>query len=62
MPAYPTPTVDPVLPVPCAQAGAGVPGGNGKTGPFFGLVDWKQTKTFFPLFRVGRYLFPDTLM
>ena len=39
-----------------------MPGGTGKTGPFFGLIDSKQLKTFFPLLRVGTYLSPDTLM
>ena len=39
-----------------------MPGGKGKTGFFFGLTEWKQLKTFFPLFSVATYLSPDTLM
>ena len=35
-----------------------MPAGNGNTGPFFGLIDSKQLKTFFPLFSVGTYCVP----
>ena len=45
-----------------AQAGDGVPAGSGNTGSFFGLIDSKQLRTFFPSFSVGTYLFPSTLM
>ncbi len=45
-----------------AQAGVGVPGGSGYTGFFFGSMDAKHTKTFFPWFNVGRYWSPTTLI
>ena len=38
-----------------------MPAGNGKTGFVFGLADWKQLKTFLPLFSVGWYCVPDHL-
>ena len=58
----PVPTLALALPARRDQAGAGVPGGSGNTGSFFGLIDSKQLKTFCPLFSVATYLFPDTLM
>ena len=39
-----------------------MPGGSGKTGSFFGLIDSKQLKTFCPVLSAGTYLSPDTLM
>ena len=40
---------------------AGVPGGSGNTGPFFGLMDWKQLNTFSPLFSGSDVLVLDHL-
>ena len=41
----------------------GVPAGSGSTGPFFGLMDPKQTKTLVLLvLSAGTYLFPFTCM
>jgi hypothetical protein len=41
----------------------GVPGGNGSTGPFFGLMDPKHTNTLFLLvLSAGTYLSPFTWM
>ena len=57
----PTPTLAPV-PARRDQAGAGVPGGSGKTGSFFTLVESKQLNTFCPLLSAGTYLSPETLM
>ena len=57
----PVPTLA-LVPARRDQAGAGVPGGSGKTGSFLGLIDSKQLKTFLPLFSAGTYLSPETLM
>ena len=40
------------------RQGRGVPAGSGYTGFFFGSMESKHTKTFFPLFSVGTYLSP----
>ena len=45
-----------------AHEGEGVPAGSGYTGFFFGSIESKHTKTFFPWLSVGTYSSPETLM